>query len=168
MRDRGIEINPTRGLSPEQIQTVNLIMLPDGRSVKSKLRDIGLPQATYERWKLNPNFQAYVRQRGEDILGNSLHEVKVSLLENATAGKNVRAAELVLEMTGEFTRGQDSLSAKVLLVRILDILSRHLSGHPELLGAIGDELLTLAAQVTPSPVGVLAPSRELENRGVPI
>lgn len=118
-------------LEPMQLVVANAMLdLVDTRSQKKKLQDLGISTAKFNIWIKDPKFQAYLKKRAEDMLGENQHEAHLSLLDKVRMG-DIKALELYYEMTGQYTRASASgnggsnqvIEFNNLLVKILEIIN---------------------------------------------
>lgn len=149
---RGIDTNanvPGYGLTPDQLAAANLLLdFSDRRSSKVKLESLGLTTAKYQAWLRNPNFQAYTKERAENLLGDVTHEAHSALVKNMEKG-DLRSIQLYYEMTGRWSsKTVGDLNVEFLMIKILETIQRHVK-DPEMLRAIAGDLSSLNA---PAPV----------------
>lgn len=139
-------------LTPQQLLAINTLLdVNDTRPDHRKLQQLGISGRTWDSWKSDPNFAAYYRARIERLTSQS-EEVERTLFERARDG-DTTAIKFFYEVTGKY-RPQDSRQAadfRFLLLRVIEVVTRHLQNDPEKLHAIGLELEALANVVTDSP-----------------
>jgi len=145
---RGIRFTDNKGVLTEQQLTAANVMLDltDNRSRKKKLADLRIPTQLWESWLSDPAFQNYLRERSERIIGGNQHEAHLALLDRVRAG-DMSAIKYFNEITGRYvpSRG-DSVDLPALLMRILEIIQRHVTNNDEI-SQIADDLLMLAQGV---------------------
>lgn len=148
-------------LTEEQLTVANVMLdLTDNRSRKKKLADLKISTQKYEAWLRDPAFQHYLRTRAENILGDNLHESHLALLDRVRAG-DMSAIKYYNEITGRYIQNNgDSIDLAGLLMRILEIIQKHVSNNDEV-AKIADEMLTLASGVGIGRVGSVPQRREL-------
>lgn len=144
---RGIELSqPLAGdaLSPEQLVVCNtLLNLSDTRSTRKKLQDLGISPSKWDTWKRDPAVQSYLRAKAEGTLTDNLHEAHMGLVDAASRG-DVKAIQLYYEITGRWSsKTVGELNVEFLLMKIIEILSKHVT-DPQMLANISDDLLALA------------------------
>jgi len=155
-KERGIPTVIGRTLSPEQLTAINTILnFTDSRSEKKKLADMGISQAQWNGWRQNPQFKEYFLQRTEDILGSSIPDANMALVERARNG-DLGAIKLVYEMTGRYRGNETGLDPKMLLNKVLEIISIHVQ-DPVALAAIAAEFGKLAGVAQPDTVNTNPP-----------
>lgn len=137
---KGYNISRRSFLSPEQLAVANSILnLQDQRSVSKKLADFGVSAATYGNWKKDPSFNAYLRERSEALLGNSIGEVHLALIDAARNG-DVSAMKLFYEITGRHTPGsRQDINVQSMLVLVIEAVQKHVT-DPKVLQAIASEI----------------------------
>lgn len=153
-------------LTEEQLAAANTMLdLRDNRSQKKKLSDLGIPTQKWEAWLRDAAFQAYLRQRAENILGDNLHESHLALVDRVRSG-DINAIRYYNEITGRYTPRSDSqIDVNLILLRVLETIQRHVK-DPATLEAIGNDLASLTGTVTPvgtSLVSAAHPPRVLEG-----
>lgn len=143
-------------LTPEQLAVANTMLdFTDGRSQKKKLSDLNVSSRQYQAWLRSPGFQNYMRQRAESLLNDNMHEAHLALLDSVRSG-DVKAITLYYEMQGRFSsKGTQEIDVGYLLVKIIEILSRHIQ-DPITLNVIAGELENLAPT---SPAALPPPNR---------
>lgn len=134
-------------LTEEQLTVANTMLdLTDNRSRKKKLADLQIATQKWEAWLRDPAFQHYLRTRAENILGDNQHEAHLALLDRVKSG-DTGAIKFYYEITGRYVAGsKDSVDVPAILMRILEIIQKHVADG-NTLAAIADEMLTLAAGV---------------------
>lgn len=137
---KGYNVLAKTYLSPEQMAVVNsLLNLADKRSNSKKLEACGVSPATFANWKKDPIFLNYWRERAESLLGNSIGDVHIALIEAATAG-DVGAIKLFYEITGRHVPGQQqAINVQATLVRAIEAIQKHVT-DPAVLLAIANEI----------------------------
>jgi hypothetical protein len=160
-----IESGRTEVLTPQQILCINTVLDPnDKRSDSRKFKELGITTKLWDQWKSDPAFAAYYRARIDKLIEGA-EEVDRTLYERARDG-DVSAIKFYNELTGRYrpqeaARGQD---IRLLQLKIMEVITRNLQGHPEILHQIGLELEALAD--TPNdnyPVGntvVVVPAKK--------
>lgn len=144
---------PNGVLTELQLAAANVMLdLRDNRSQKKKLQDFGIPTQKWEAWLRDPAFQAYLRQRAENILGDNLHESHLALVDRVRSG-DINAIKYFNEITGRYTpRSDNQIDVNVVLLRVLEAIQRHVK-DPHTLEAIGNDLSAL----TDGPNGIRKP-----------
>lgn len=148
---KGASGEPGEGLlTAEQIATVRVLFdLKDTRSHKKKLADLGINTQTYSGWLKDPAFQHYMRQVGENLLGDNMHEAHAALVDSVSRG-DVSALKLYYEMTGRWSsKSTSEIPIDFILMKVLEAIQKHVS-DPATLEAIANDLEILA----PSPLAM--------------
>lgn len=153
-------------LTEEQLAAANTMLdLRDNRSQKKKLADLGIPTQKWEAWLRDAAFQAYLRQRAENLLGDNIHESHLALVDRVRSG-DINAIKYYNEITGRYTpRSDSSIDVNIVLLRVLETIQKHVK-DPLVLEAIGDDLASITGSVTPvgtSLVSAAHPPRVLEG-----
>ena len=144
IRLAGVTDEHTGILTEDQLICANTLLdVSDNRSRKKKLQELGIPTQKYEAWLRDPAYQQYVRQRGENVLGDNSHEAHLALVDRVRAG-DVTAIKYYNEITGRYVSGlKDSVDANGIVMRVLEIIQRRVT-DPSLQAAIADDLVALA------------------------
>jgi hypothetical protein len=129
LKNRGIDPNdqiPGRGLSSQQLAAINVLMdFADKRSTKAKLNELGISTTQYSAWCRNPQFQAYSRQRAENLLGDHSQTAHIALMQNIERG-DLNSIKLYYEMIGRWSsKSAGEVNIEFLMIRILETLQRH-------------------------------------------
>lgn len=128
---RGISTEPMPGLSPEQAHAVLLLSLPDGKTLQSKLKQLGISHAKYTAWMRQPLFAETLRNRAEQNLGDSVSIALNRLVDNADRGDQ-RAIEKVLEISGRYNPNQiEQQNAKQVVLIMVEAVLKHVSSPDE-------------------------------------
>lgn len=135
---RGIPTIEGRTLTPEQLTAINTILnFADTRSEKKKLADMKISATTWNGWRQSPAFKEYFLQRTEGILGDSIPDVHMALVDRARNG-DLGAIKMVYAMTGRYKEEQNQLDPKKLLNQVFEIISRHVQDQDTLLSISQD------------------------------
>lgn len=144
--NRGIDVIPeAKLLTPEQLALANsLLDLGDQRSPSQKLKALEIAPRQYSAWCKQPIFRQYMQRRAEDLFSDAMPEAHSALVRNLQNG-DLNSIKLFYEMTGRWSpKYSGELDIQYLMMKIIDILSRRLAAHPEILESIADELSELA------------------------
>lgn len=155
-KERGIPTIQGRSLTPDQLTAINTILnFTDTRSEKKKLADLGISQTTWNGWRQNPAFKEYLLQRTESILGDSIPDANMALVERARNG-DLGAIKLVYEMTGRYRGNETGIDPRALLNKVLEIISIHVQ-DPETLLKISNDFAKLAGVASNDTVNTNPP-----------
>lgn len=139
-------------LTDKQIAAVATVLNQvDTRSVDEKLRSLGVNSQTWNGWKKNTQFLAYLEKQSKELLGESMPEVRAALATNATNG-HLGSIKFLMEVTGEYRPGdlanEQVANYQQLIGKLIEVIQRHVT-DPGILAAIATDikLLTAAAQV---------------------
>lgn len=137
-------------LSGIQLVVANTLLdLTDTRPIKKKLQDLGISTYQYANWLKKPEFNNYLRQNAEGMLGENQHEAVLALLDRVSSG-DLRAIEYYHEITGRFVKqsaragNNTSVDLSNIIVRIIEIINDEVH-DPEVAARISDKLKGLAA-----------------------
>ena len=137
----------TEVLTPLQLLCINsLLDTNDKRTDQRKLKELGIKTKTWDQWKSDPAFAAYYAKRIAKLL-EGVEEIDRTLFERARDG-DVSAIKFFNEVTGRYrpqiAGNQSAGDFRLLIIRLTEVLTRHLADDPEKLHAIGLELEALA------------------------
>lgn len=126
LEKRGINADPEAGLTPQQATAITLLTNPeDRRTVASKLRDIGVPYATFQNWMRDPLFSRLYKDRMENLLGDIVPSAIMAVAANVEAGDQ-RAAEFALKMTGRYDPAAiEANNARTVVLRLLELIQMY-------------------------------------------
>lgn len=153
---KGSEGKPSDGLfTAEQIAYVRAILDPtETRPRKKILADLGLKQQTVQAWSRDPAFQSYLRDAAEKALPDAIPEAHVALTKNVMRG-DVKSIQLLYEMTGRWSsKTVGELNVEFLMIKIIEVLSLHLSDSPEKLELIARDLDALSGTSETPRLGI--------------
>jgi len=95
-------------LTPAQLIVANTMLdLIDTRNDRKKLQDLGVSSSTYNNWLRQPEFQKYLRDRAESLIGASQHEAALAMIDKVKSG-DPKMIEFFYEYTGKFSRRADT------------------------------------------------------------
>lgn len=139
---RGIEWQPvpTDTLNAEQVATIQILLdITDKRSIKEKLKSVGVSSAKYYGWKKQPKFLEAYREASEALYGESLPEVHRSVIQEAING-SYNHQKLMLAISGRWDekKRDEQMNVRYVLMKVLEILQVHVD-NPETLNAIAGE-----------------------------
>lgn len=140
LETKGYGITKKDYLTPEQLAVANSILnLADKRSITKKLQDFQVSPAKYSNWKKNPIFNGYLRERSEALLGESIGDVHLALVDSATNG-DIQAIKLFYEITGRHTpNSQQNVNLQVMLTTVIEAVAKFVK-DPEVLQKIAAEI----------------------------
>lgn len=146
-------------LTEEQLSVANSMLdLTDNRSRRKKLSEFGVSTQQYESWLRDPTFSAYLRSRSESLLSDSQPDAHLALVDRVRSG-DMSAIKYFNELTGRYTpvsavTSGGGFDTKMVLIRVVEIMQRHLSDQPLILQQIAQELIELSE----GPVRLAAPT----------
>lgn len=159
-----IERGTFRGkiLTEQQLTVANVMLdILDKRSRLKKLTELGISTAEYNSWLRDPVYRAYCLDRAEELLDSNQHVAHLSLIERVSQG-DLGAIKYFNSMTGRY-REKNAAGVEVnvtnvtgtdMLIRVVEVIQKHVK-DPELLAAIGDDILALTTGAQPTTaVGV--------------
>jgi hypothetical protein len=140
LETKGYGITKKDYLTPEQLAVANSILnLADKRSITKKLQDFSVSPAKYANWKKNPIFNGYLRERSEALLGDSVSDVHLALIDSASSG-DIQAIKLFYEITGRHTQhSQQNVNVQVMLTGVIEAVAKYVK-DPEVLQKIAGEI----------------------------
>jgi len=140
LETKGYGITKKDYLSPEQLAVANSILnLADKRSITKKLQDFQVSPAKYANWKKNPIFNGYLRERSEALLGDSVSDVHLALIDSASSG-DIQAIKLFYEITGRHSvHSQQNVNVQVMLTSVIEAVAKYVK-DPEILQKIAGEI----------------------------
>lgn len=129
---RGIDLNPTNGISPEQAMAIQILSDPtDHRTLNTKLRQLGVSMPKYQNWMRQPLFAELLSKRSEDNLVDAIPIAMNRLIGKADSG-DMRAIEKVLEISGRHNPQQQEVnSARQVVLTIVEAVLKHVSSKDE-------------------------------------
>lgn len=129
---RGIDLEPTNGISPEQAAAIQLLSDPtDRRALSTKLRQLGVSMPKYQNWMRQPLFAELLSRRAEQNLGDAVPIAMNRLIGNAESGDQ-RAIEKILEISGRWNPQQQEVnSARQVVLVLVEAVLKHVSSKEE-------------------------------------
>ena len=93
-------------LSERELVLVELLAdIGDNRTKEAKCQSVGYAEKTVYRLQRKPEFKEAIRQRIAASLSTNLPKVYRTLVDLATRGRSVKAAELLLKASGHIQSG---------------------------------------------------------------
>lgn len=140
-------------LTEQQLVAANTMLdLRDGRSQKKRLQDLGLSTAKWDAWLRDPAFQSYLRARAENLLGDSMHESHLALVDRVRSG-DINAIKYFNEITGRYVpNANDKVDVNAILMAVLEVLQRHVTDADVLL-RVSEDLRALSPAKPPTHGG---------------
>lgn len=153
---RGIPTIQGRDLTPTQILVLNAIINPsETRSERKILSDAGITAATMAGWRRDPRVQEYLLQRTEQLLGASIPDAHLALVDKVRAG-DMSALKFYYEITGRYTGQNAGMDPRTLLEQVFGIIARYVK-DPQVLMGISTEFMALAGIDSSSTLNSEAP-----------
>lgn len=123
---RGVPWSDDSGLSIEQQHALLKLADPtDRRSLRVRLRELGVPYPTYQSWMKQPLFRAHLNARTKSLYEDYLPEVRMALVEKAAAG-DMQAVNTVLAITGEWNpNDREVQNAREVVLKVMDAVIRN-------------------------------------------
>lgn len=157
---RGISVEENPGLSPEQSRAILILANPDGRTLQSKLKQIGISQPKYQAWMRQPIFAETLRLRSEQNLGDSIPVALNALVANADKGDQ-RAIEKLLEISGRYNPNQiEAQNAKQVVLVMVEAVLKHVSNVDEKKAILAEVENAMSTGIVMNAAGI--EMRELE------
>ena len=128
---RGIFMEPNSGLTEEQAIAILHLSNPDGKSLQTKLKQLGISMPKYQAWMRSALFSSTLRQRSEQNLGDSIPTALNALVANADRGDQ-RAIEKLLEISGRYNPAQiEAENARQVVLVMVEAVLKHVSNKEE-------------------------------------
>lgn len=128
---RGVFMEPNSGLTEEQGIAILHLSNPDGKSLQTKLRQLGISMPKYQAWMRSPLFASTLRQRSEQNLGDSIPTALNALVANADRGDQ-RAIEKLLEISGRYNPAQIEVeNARQVVLVMVEAVLKHVTNKEE-------------------------------------
>ena len=136
-------------LTTRQLHAVSTVLdKVDQKSLKRKLQEIGISNATWNGWCRDPIFNGYLQARGEAALGLNQHEAHFALVERVKTG-DLGAIKYFNELTGRYvperTKGPD---INAVILRVIEIIQIY-EPNPVIQSQIADALLDVVKESAP-------------------
>lgn len=138
---RGIMYPPAEDrFTPEQMHAAAVMTdLIDRRSDEKKLRDMGITSRQWTTWIQDDAFAAYVNERSERMLANSVYEMHKGTMKGVRAG-NVSAVKMGYEITGRFRPNEEvQIDIRRVLHTFIEVIQKYVK-DPITLHSIAMEL----------------------------
>lgn len=128
---RGIAMSPNSGLTAEQSMAILTLANPDGKTLQSKLKGMGISMPKYQAWMRQPLFADTLRQRAEHNLGDAIPLALNQLVANADKGDQ-RAVMDLLEVSGRYNPKQiEVANARQVVLLMVEAVLKHVSSQAE-------------------------------------
>lgn len=138
LEHRGIDVSPNPGLTAEQSMAILTLSNPDGKTVQSKLRGMGISMPKYQAWMRQHLFAETLRQRSEQNLGDAIPTALNQLVANADKGDQ-RAIEKVLEISGRYNPALiEAANAQQVVLVVVEAVLKHVSNKDERTAILGE------------------------------
>lgn len=132
------------GLDGRMLNLINQLVSTTGGSLNQRLKRAGVTEAEYETWQHYGPFKRTLSEAAEKALANAQASVNIALTQRALSG-NMEAIKYFNKFTGRFDDSAiEVVDVRALLIRVVEILTKHLSDQPDTLRAIGAELSVAA------------------------
>jgi len=116
----------------------------DRRSDEKKLRDMGITTRQWSAWLLDDDFAAYLTDRAEKMLSNSMFEAHKGLRKGVRNG-NVASVKTMYEITGRFRPDQEQqIDVRRVLHTFIEVIQKYVK-DPVTMHAIAMELSQYAS-----------------------
>lgn len=131
--------------SPEQMHAAAAMTdIYDRRSDAKKLSDIGVTTRQWSTWLQDDNFAAYVNDRSERLLGNTLFEVHKGMMKGVRNG-NIAAVKTAYEVTGRYRPNEEAqIDVRRVLHTFIEVIQKFVK-DPVVLHNIAMELSQVAS-----------------------
>jgi len=148
-----------RILTEQQLTVANVMLdILDKRSRLKKLTELGVSTAEYNGWLRDPVYRSYCLARAEELLDSNQHVAHMSLIDRVQQG-DLGAIKYFNQMTGRYReKSEAGVQINVAnnygddkLIAVVEIIQKHVK-DPEVLAAIGADILALRGGTSGSPV----------------
>ena len=131
--------------TPAQMHAAALMLdMVDRRSDEKKLRDIGVTTRQWAQWLLDDEFAAYLRDRSEKMLDNSVHEAHRGMMKGVRNG-NIQAVKTFYEVTGRYRPNEEQeVDVRRLLHTFIEVIQRYIK-DPVVMHQIAMDLSQVAS-----------------------
>ena len=130
LTERGIPLPSETGLSAEQLMAAAIYMdTTTPMSHAQKLRAAGITEAKWRGWLRQPAFAHQIAALSEESLA-AAKPVALARLSQLADEKNLKAIELVLEVTGRHDRRKETFDVSQLMVAIFSVLDEEIAPLP--------------------------------------
>lgn len=131
--------------SPEQMHAAAAMTdITDRRSDSKKLADLGITTRQWSTWVQDEAFAAYLRDRSERLLENSMYEAHKGLLKGVRNG-NVAAVKTYYEVTGRYnSNAENQIDVRRVLHTFIEVIQRYIK-DPIVLHQISMDLTNAAS-----------------------
>jgi hypothetical protein len=143
---RGIIYPPAEDrFTPEQMHAAAVMTdMIDRRSDEKKLRDLGITTRQWSSWVQDESFAAYLRDRSERLLENSVFEAHKGLMKGVRNG-NVASVKTFYEVTGRYRPNEEAqIDIRHVLHTFIEVIQKFVK-DPVTLHAIAMELSQVAS-----------------------
>lgn len=134
--------------TPEQMHAAAVMTdLVDRRSDEKKLRDLGITTRQWTTWVQDDNFAAYLRDRSERLVENSMFEVHKGMMKGVRSG-NISAVKLAYEVTGRYRPNEEAqVDVRRVLHTFIEVIQRYVK-DPLTMHRIAVDLSNVASAET--------------------
>lgn len=142
---RGVNLNTSVGLTERQDLLLHILGDPfDGLNMQQKLKKSGVSNSEYQAWLKQPIFSQQFKAITEQ-LHNRSEEAMIQLQRKAGEG-DLSSIKFLFEMNGRYNPAtQKSLDITVIIARMLESLSRHVTDKATL-AAVAADMRQIAAE----------------------
>lgn len=139
--DRGVPWEEDQGLTAKQHLALSVMTDPtDRRTPAVKLKAVGVTYPQYRAWMKNPLFANALQRITEGMINDHLADMQTALTNKAING-DLNAIKFAYELTGKHDPAQkEVIQLRALVQMLLEVLTKHLSGQPEVLQAVAMEI----------------------------
>lgn len=137
-------------LTEQQMTVANMLLdVHDSRARVKKLTEAGVSLSEFNAWLKDPAYQAYCRERAEQLLLENQSDAHIALIGRVRQG-DLGAIKYFNAITGRFAESRASgvtinnNFGSELLRGVVEVIQRHVK-DPETLRAIADDILVLQA-----------------------
>lgn len=124
-------------LEPKQFLAAQMFLnTSDRRSIRQKLKELGITTSTWNNWRRSPVFMNYLRKEAQKRFGDADVSADLELVKHVEDG-NLEGIKYFNQMTGRFTSPEAVNVARVLAL-MMEILVSYVT--PDVLAKVAKEL----------------------------
>lgn len=161
LEERGLALPSASGLSPEQLAAAAIYLdMTTPMSHAQKLKAAGITDAKWRGWLRQPKFAQLVSQVSEEAL-RAAEPVALQRLSQLVDDSNLKAIEMVLEITGRHDRRKETVDVNQLLLAIFTVLDDEISPLPggvDVLNKINTRVRAMMGGGQAAPVMQISPT----------
>lgn len=114
-------------LTSRQILAANMVLTrADSRSLREKLKEVGVTISEWNAWMASKSFAEYVTGKSEADLGTSNH-IAFNTILSAVENGDTQAAKLLLEINNRYSQKVDvNVNIGIFMTQVIEIIANYL------------------------------------------